>query len=90
MISAYRSSSLLTIGIIMVIGVMFAAYQGLEVFFRISELCFFIIVFMLLTLIVLEFASGIVKLNHLRPVLEYGWGPIFKSLFPTFFYIVSK
>lgn len=61
---------------------MYAAYKGIEVFFRISEVCFFIIVFMLFTLILLEFASGIVEFNHLRPVLENGWKPIFKSLFP--------
>jgi spore germination protein KB len=82
-ISAYRSSSLLTIGIIMIVCVMYAAYKGLEVFSRISELCFFIIVIMLILLIFFEIASGIVKLNHLRPMLEHGWGPIFKTLFPT-------
>ncbi|MDQ0242520.1 spore germination protein KB [Bacillus fengqiuensis] len=81
--TAYRSSSYLTIGIIMVICVMYAAFQGLEVFFRISELCFFIIVFMLLSLMFLEIASGIVEIHHLRPVLEHGWGPIFKSVFPS-------
>jgi spore germination protein KB len=82
-ISAYRQSSLLTIGIIMVLCVMYAAHKGLEVFFRISELCLFVILFMFSLLIVFEFASGIFEFNHLRPVLEHGWRPILKNLFPT-------
>lgn len=82
-IAAYRQSSLLTIGIIMVLCVMYAAYKGVEVFFRISEICLFVIVFMFLFLILFEIASGIVELNHLRPFLEHGWLPIFKNLFPT-------
>ncbi|MED4227200.1 GerAB/ArcD/ProY family transporter [Neobacillus cucumis] len=81
--TAYRSSSLLTIGIIMVICVMYAAYKGIEVFFRISELCLFIILFILILLVIFEFASGIIRLNHLQPILENGWRPIFKSFFPT-------
>ncbi|REE91576.1 spore germination protein KB [Paenibacillus taihuensis] len=82
-ITAYRSSTLWTIGIIMVICVMYAAHQGLEVFFRIAELCFFIIVFMLLSLVILEFASDIMKSHHFLPVLEHGWDPVLKSIFPT-------
>ncbi|MEH7481063.1 GerAB/ArcD/ProY family transporter [Neobacillus drentensis] len=82
-ISAYPSSTLLTIGVIMVICVMYAAYKGLEVFFRIAELCLFLIVIMLVFLVFFEIASGIIKLNHFLPVLEYGWRPIFKTLFPT-------
>jgi spore germination protein KB len=38
---------------------------------------------MLLLLVVFEIASGIIKLNHFLPMLEYGWRPIFKTLFPT-------
>ncbi|WP_413300797.1 GerAB/ArcD/ProY family transporter [Bacillus sp. 1P10SD] len=82
-ISVYRQSSNLAIGIVMVLCVMYAAYKGLEVFFRISELCLFIIVFMVLFLISFEIASGIIKFYHLRPILEHGWRPIFKTLFPT-------
>ncbi|QHW31120.1 GerAB/ArcD/ProY family transporter [Paenibacillus rhizovicinus] len=82
-ITDYRSSTLLTIGIIMVICVMYAAYQGLEVFFRIAELCFFIIVFMLLSLVIFEIASQIMKWHHFLPVLEHGWRPVFKSVFPS-------
>ncbi|MDR4947995.1 GerAB/ArcD/ProY family transporter [Neobacillus cucumis] len=81
--TAYRSSSLLTIGIIMVICVMYAAYKGIEVFFRMSELCFFIILFILILLVIFEVASGIIRFNHLQPILENGWRPIFKSFFPT-------
>lgn len=82
-ISAYRESTRLTIGIIMMGCVMYAVYKGLEVFFRISELCFFLIIIMLLLLILFEFASGIVKFDHLRPVLENGWKPVLKAFFPT-------
>ncbi|WML48990.1 GerAB/ArcD/ProY family transporter [Neobacillus sp. PS3-34] len=81
-ITAYRQSSIFTIGIIMVLCVMYAVYK-VEVFFRISELCLFIIVFMFFFLILFEIASGIVELNHLRPILEHGWRPIFKNLFPA-------
>ena len=79
-IAAYRSSSLVTIGLIMVGCVMYAAYKGLEVFFRISELCLFIIGIMFLLLIIFEITSGIVKLHHLVPILENGWKPVFNAL----------
>jgi spore germination protein KB len=82
-VTAYRSSSLLTIGIIMLLCVMYAAYKGIEVFFRISELCLFMIVFMLFLLLIFDILSGIISLKHLLPVLENGWKPIFASLFPT-------
>ncbi|MFC4809670.1 GerAB/ArcD/ProY family transporter [Paenibacillus sp. GCM10023250] len=82
-ITAYRSSTLLTIGIIMMICVMYAAHQGAEVFFRIAEICFFVIAFMLLSLVILEIASDILKLHHFLPVLEHGWAPVFKSVFPS-------
>ena len=81
-IAAYRSSSLLTIGILMMICVLYAVYKGLEVFYRISELCLFIIVLMLLLIVFFEIASGIIKLNHLLPILEHGWRPLIKT-FPT-------
>ncbi|MEH6994673.1 GerAB/ArcD/ProY family transporter [Neobacillus drentensis] len=81
-ITGYRNSSLLTVGIIMMVCVMYAVYKGLEVFFRISELCLFLIVFLFLLLIFFEIASGIVKINHLLPILEYGWKPVFKT-FPS-------
>ena len=67
----------------MVACVMYASYKGLEVFFRISELCLFIILFILLLLLIFESASGIINLNHLRPILEHGWYPVFKALFPS-------
>lgn len=38
---------------------------------------------MLLLLVFFEIASGIVKINHLRPILEHGWTPIMKALFPS-------
>ncbi|WP_176541457.1 MULTISPECIES: GerAB/ArcD/ProY family transporter [unclassified Bacillus (in: firmicutes)] len=82
-ITAYRSSSLLTIGIIMVLCVMYAAYKGILVFFRFSELCLFIILFILVFLVIFELASGIIRFKHLQPLLENGWHPVFKSFFPT-------
>jgi len=81
-IAAYRSETLLTLGIIMMVCVMYAIFKGIEVFFRISELCLFIIVFMLLFIILFEMASGIIKLQHLRPILEHGWRPLVSS-YPT-------
>ncbi|MBO9128997.1 GerAB/ArcD/ProY family transporter [Bacillus sp. 165] len=83
-IAAYPSTSLLAVGIIMVLCVMYVAYKGLEVFFRVSELCFFIIVFVFCTIIIFDFISGIVHFSNLRPVLENGWSPVLKAVFPTY------
>ncbi|WP_160724784.1 GerAB/ArcD/ProY family transporter [Bacillus sp. USDA818B3_A] len=82
-ITAYPRSSLISIGIIMVMCVMYAAYKGIEVFFRISELCLFVIISILLLLIIFEVASGVINFKHLQPVLENGWQPIFKTFFPA-------
>ncbi|MGG2064170.1 GerAB/ArcD/ProY family transporter [Bacillus sp. S14(2024)] len=82
-ISAYQSTSFLTIGACMILCIMYAIYKGFEVFARVAELCLFLILFVLLIIIALEFVGGLVQFQNLQPTLENGWKPIFKALFPT-------
>lgn len=81
--SAYSATSLLTVGICMLLCIMYAVYKGFEVFARVAELCFFIMFLVLFAIILLEFTGGLIHLENLQPILEHGWQPVFKALFPT-------
>lgn len=81
-ITLYNASSLITIGILMMILIMYAIYKGYEVFARVNEVAFFLIVLIFIAVVGFELISKVIDLNNLKPVLENGWEPIFKSAFP--------
>ncbi|MBP0725096.1 GerAB/ArcD/ProY family transporter [Bacillus sp. RG28] len=82
-ISLYPTISLMIMGICLIITVMYAGLKGFEVFSRVGELCFFIMIFIIVVVVSFQFISDLIKLDHLRPVLENGWKPIVKAIFPT-------
>ncbi|WP_179865587.1 endospore germination permease [Bacillus sp. AFS017336] len=78
-VSLYSSSSLISIGILMVFLIMYALYKGFETFARANEFMFFVSIFFILLFIGLEMISNIINFNNLRPVLENGWEPVLKA-----------
>jgi spore germination protein KB len=82
-ISLYPTISLMTIGICLFITVMYACLKGFEVFSRVGELCFFIMLFIMVLVIGCQFISDLIKFDNLKPMLENGWKPIVKAIFPT-------
>lgn len=81
-ISLYNSTSLISIGILMIFLVMYAIYKGFEVFARVNEFTFYIILFIIITVIGFQIIAGLPHINNLRPVLENGWIPVFEAAFP--------
>ncbi|WP_088041643.1 GerAB/ArcD/ProY family transporter [Bacillus sp. EAC] len=81
-ISLYNSTSLISIGILMIFLVMYAIYKGFEVFARVNEFSFYMIMFIIITVIGFEVIAKLIKIDNLRPTLESGWLPVFKAAFP--------
>jgi spore germination protein KB len=82
-IVAYENTGYLTIAIGIILCVMYASYKGLEVFARFSLIIFFFVMVSLITIIILEFSSGLVHFQQLQPILEKGIEPVFKAAFPA-------
>lgn len=81
-ITLFNASSLISMGIIMMFLVMYAAYKGLETFARTNEFIFYLMIFIIVIIIGFEIVSKIYHVNNLRPALENGWFPVMKAAFP--------
>lgn len=81
-ITLYNASSLISIGILLMFLVMYAIFKGFEVFARVNEFLFMIILFIIATIIGFEIIAGLVDTNNLKPVLETGWKTIVKEAYP--------
>ncbi|EFM12508.1 spore germination protein [Paenibacillus curdlanolyticus YK9] len=81
-ISFYHQTPLLVLNVIMVATAGYVLYLGIEVLARIGEI--FIVIIFSLGIIgnLLVYCSGIIDLNQLQPVLEYGWKPVFATAYP--------
>ncbi|WP_088013527.1 GerAB/ArcD/ProY family transporter [Gottfriedia acidiceleris] len=78
-ITLYNASSLISIGLIMMLLIMYAISKGLETFARSCEFIFIMIMFLVFIFIGFEIIANLIKIDNLRPVLENGWKPIFKA-----------
>jgi spore germination protein KB len=81
-ISLYNATSLISIGILMMFLTMYAIFKGFETFARVNEFCFYVIILIIVTVVGFEIIGDLIKINHLRPVLENGWTPVMKAAFP--------
>lgn len=71
--------------IIMLLFLMIAVYtasKGVEVFVRVVQLLFPVVVLSYSIIILLVFFSGLVKADQLLPILEHGPMPVLKAAFP--------
>ncbi|PEA04355.1 GerAB/ArcD/ProY family transporter [Bacillus cereus] len=60
----------------------YVCYLGIETIGRSAEILFMIMMVFILVIILFVLFQGGFYLNHLRPVLANGWGPIFKTVYP--------
>ncbi|GKU26847.1 GerAB/ArcD/ProY family transporter [Clostridium folliculivorans] len=67
---------------IMSIPVIYCVYLGIEAMGRGAVLLYKTVMFTVVILFGFAFINKLPKLERLEPVLEYGWGPIIKVLFP--------
>lgn len=79
----YSASSKISIGLLMITLVMYVTYKGFETFARTNEVIFFVLMIVIFLFVGFEIINKIININNLRPVLENGWKPIIKAVFPT-------
>lgn len=60
----------------------YCIFGGIEVIARLGEMIFPLILVMFFIQVAFLFSSGVMHINNLRPVLENGWAPIWKIVFP--------
>lgn len=84
---AYPETPVLIINAIMMATLIYVLNKGIEVMARTSELSFVILYVLAIVGFILVFVSGLVKINHLRPMLENGIQPILKSVATETLYV---
>lgn len=73
---------MLMINLMTMLVVVYAGYLGVETLVRMFEIYIFAVLFLYLTFIILLFASGVFEYTNLLPILENGWNPVIKAVFP--------
>ncbi|MCQ6279224.1 GerAB/ArcD/ProY family transporter [Bacillus sp. EB600] len=63
---------------LMILTILYAIYKGIEVLARLGELLFFLVYFMAIAGGLLMVFSGLIQLDNLKPILEYGIMPVLK------------
>jgi spore germination protein KB len=71
------------IAISLILLCIYFVYHGIEVISRSVEIFFPYSAAFLALLVLFLLVNGSINLENLRPVLEYGWTPIFDSVFPS-------
>jgi spore germination protein KB len=61
----------------------YCCYGSVEIIARMSEWIFPIVVIMFLTEVLLLVGSGVLHFHHMLPVLDQGWEPVGKVVFPN-------
>mgnify|MGYP001263285250 CR=1 FL=1 len=84
---AYPETPVLIINAIMIATLIYVLNKGIEVMARTSELSFVVLYVLAIVGFILVFVSGLVKINHLRPMLENGIQPILKSVATETLYV---
>ncbi len=80
--SPYYRTSMNTLGMCIIFLLIYAVSLGIEVFSRVAIICFGFIVISLLILNLLFVLGGLLHFENTFPILNEGWKPIFKELFP--------
>ena len=72
----------LIIEVVFIIVIAYCIYGGIEIIARLGELIFPLFLVMFFIQVIFLFSSGVMHINNLRPVLENGWAPVWKVVFP--------
>ena len=76
----YSSTPLLVLNAFMVFTVMYGIYKGFEVVARVGEISFMGLYFMAILGFLTILFSDILHLGNIKPILEYGWSPVLKTV----------
>ncbi|MBW7474098.1 spore germination protein [Paenibacillus oenotherae] len=83
--SVYDATPIFVLNAVMLLAIAYVLDKGLYVLARLSEIFIVIIAASGIVGSILVFASRIIDLNNLLPVLEYGWKPILTTTYPSTF-----
>ncbi|MGG0175974.1 GerAB/ArcD/ProY family transporter [Gottfriedia acidiceleris] len=83
LIVALDNTGLFTISILMLFLMIYTVMKGFTSFARTVWICFLLSGFIVFILIFSQLLTGFFNLSHLKPILEFGWKPVFKSVYPT-------
>ncbi|MFB7139747.1 GerAB/ArcD/ProY family transporter [Gottfriedia sp. NPDC056225] len=83
LIIALENTSLFTISILMMFLMVYTVMKGFTSFARTVWICFLLCGFFVFILIVTQILTKFFSLSHLKPILDHGWKPVLKSVFPT-------
>lgn len=61
----------------------YCVYGGMENVARLGELFLPIVLLLFFIEVILLFGSGVMHFRNIQPVLEHGWGPIWKTVYPS-------
>ncbi|WP_334076866.1 endospore germination permease [Paenibacillus sanfengchensis] len=61
----------------------YCAFGGIEIVARLGELIFPVVILMFITETILLIGSDVLHFDYIQPVLEEGWGPIWKVVYPN-------
>ncbi|MGG1401109.1 GerAB/ArcD/ProY family transporter [Bacillus salipaludis] len=77
--TVYTTTPLFVINTLMVLTIIYGIHKGLEVISRVGQLYFGLIYLMAIAGFLLIIFSGLIHFEYLKPILENGWKPVFKS-----------
>ncbi|SFM13488.1 spore germination protein KB [Gracilibacillus orientalis] len=80
--TALDQTPLIVVNLIIVLLVLYSYYLGIEVIARAGNIFFIILIILAFLFFLLVFIDQLPKAENLQPVLEKGWGPVFKTAFP--------
>ncbi|OKL36968.1 GerAB/ArcD/ProY family transporter [Domibacillus mangrovi] len=83
---AYPETPLFVINALFIVAIVYTVYKGIEVLSRTSEILFFIICLLIVSIILLTMFSKIIDINNLKPIFEEGLSPIIKTAFTDTLY----
>lgn len=77
----FNTPFLLIEGIFIII-IIYCVYGGIEIIARLGEMIFPVVLVMFSIQTIFLFITGVLRIDNLQPVLENGWGPIWKVAYP--------
>src|SRR5699024_776274 len=82
-IGSYQHTTILTVGICFILAISYALSKNINAFGRISTICLLTIASILAFIILGEVFSNVMRADRLVPLLENGWKPVWKTVFPS-------
>ncbi|MFB5661479.1 GerAB/ArcD/ProY family transporter [Alteribacillus sp. HJP-4] len=79
--SVYDNTPIVFINVLMILSVAAILYMGIEVFVRTAEVFWIVVIGLAMIGSLLIFISGLVNINNLLPLLEFGWKPVINATY---------